>query len=176
MAIDHTMPMIWVFKHFPLIKGLLLAVPECLAAFLKPSTKGILVQRKQMGTQIDDIMKNPSSLEYADHETIYHHFLSPRTDNIRLPPINRDWLLDEGLYMRFAGSDTVGNTCTVAAYHILHNERVHAKLFEALKEAWPNKDAPTSLETLEKVPYLVSSTIRLLPVPTFDYSYFRRQC
>lgn len=110
-----------------------------------------------MGAQIDDIMKNPSSLEYADHETIYHQFLNPKADNVRIPPINRDWLLDEGLYMRFAGSDTVGNTCAVAAYYILDNEEVRAKLFETLKEAWPDKDIPSSLEVLEKVPYLVGN-------------------
>jgi cytochrome P450 len=155
-AIDQTLPMIWIFKHLPLVKTLLLGVPECFASVLKPSTVGILQQRKQMGKQIDDIMKDPSSLQNADHETIYHHFLTPQPDNFRLPPVTREWLLDEGLYMRFAGSDTVGNTCTVATYHILNNKDVHQKLFHVLKEAWPEKDVPIGYETLEKLPYLVS--------------------
>jgi len=155
-AMDQTLPMIWVFKHFPLIKKLLLGVPECFASVLKPSTKGILEQRKQMGSQIDEILKDPSSLQNADHETIYHHFLTPQPDNQRLPPVTREWLLDEGLYMRFAGSDTVGNTCTVATYHILSNKHVHRKLMSVLREAWPDRDAPASYETLEKLPYLVS--------------------
>ncbi|KAF9530327.1 cytochrome P450 [Crepidotus variabilis] len=156
IAIDHTMPMIWVFKHFPLIRKLLLNVPECFASVLKPSTKGILEQRKQMGTQIDEIMKDPSSLDNVDHETIYHHFLTPQPENVKLPPITRDWLLDEGLYMRFAGSDTVGNTCTVAAYHILNNKDVHSKLLDSLKEVWPDRETPPSYEALEKVPYLTA--------------------
>jgi len=156
-AIDQTLPMIWVFKHFPLVKTLLLGVPECFASVLKPSTKGILEQRKQMGAQIDGIMKDPSSLQSVDHETIYHHFLTPQPDSLRHPPVTRDWLLDEGLYLRFAGSDTVGNTCTVAAYHILNNKEVHQKLSSVLKEAWPDKDLPPSYETLEKLPYLVSA-------------------
>ncbi|KAF4610870.1 hypothetical protein D9613_007210 [Agrocybe pediades] len=155
-AIDQTLPMIWVFKHFPLIKTLLLGVPECFASVLKPSTKGILEQRKQMGAQIDEIMKDPSSLQNVDHETIYHHFLTPQPDSQRHPPVTRDWLLDEGLYLRFAGSDTVGNTCTVAAYHILENRDVHRKLSQALKEAWPDKDLPPSYEVLEKLPYLTA--------------------
>lgn len=158
-AIDQTLPMIWVFRHLPLIKSLLLGIPECFASVLKPSTVGILQQRRQMGKQIDDIMKDPSSLENVDHETIYHHFLTPQPENLRLPPVTRDWLLDEGLYMRFAGSDTVGNTCTVAAYHILSNKDVHAKLFRSLKDAWPDRDAPPSVEILEKLPYLVSTSM-----------------
>jgi len=58
--------------------------------------------------------------------------------------------------MRFAGSDTVGNTCTVATYHILHNKDVHQQLSKVLKEAWPEKDAPANYETLEKLPYLTA--------------------
>ncbi|TFK39689.1 cytochrome P450 [Crucibulum laeve] len=155
-AMDQTLPMIWVFKHFPLIKRLLLSVPESFASVLKPSTTGILEQRKQMGAQIDEILKDPSSLENVEHETIYHHFLTPQPENQRMPPITRDWLLDEGLYMRFAGSDTVGNTCTVAAYHILTNPDIHDRLAQELKAAWPEKDLTAGYETLEKLPYLTA--------------------
>ena len=155
-AIDNSLPMLWVFKHFPLVKSLLLGVPECFASVLKPSAKGILAQRKQMGAQIDDILKDPSSLQTVDHETIYHHFLTPQPENQRMPPITREWLLDEGLYLRFAGSDTVGNICTVGTYHILHDKDVHQKLFKTLKEAWPDKGTPAGYETLEKLTYLVS--------------------
>ncbi|KAF8997881.1 cytochrome P450 [Cyathus striatus] len=155
-SIDGTLPMIWVFKHFPFIKYLLLGVPEIFASVLKPSTVGILEQRRQMGKQIDYIMKDPSSLDNVDHETIYHYFLNPQEDNQRLPPITREWLLDEGLYMRFAAGDTVGNTCTVAAYHVLTNEHVHKTLTQELREAWPDKDLWLGLESLEKLPYLTA--------------------
>ncbi|CAA7265160.1 unnamed protein product [Cyclocybe aegerita] len=131
-AMDQTLPMIWIFKHFPLIKAVLL----------------------NMGSQIDDIMKDPSSLHNIEHETIYHHFLTPQPENQRLPPVTREWLLDEGLYLRFAGSDTVGNVCTVATYRILNDKRIHHKLLTALKEAWPDRDASPSFEGLEKIPYL----------------------
>ncbi|PPQ71154.1 hypothetical protein CVT24_009835 [Panaeolus cyanescens] len=155
-AMDLTLPMIWVFKHFPIIRKVLLGVPECFASVLRPSTKGILEQRKQMGAQIDDILKDPTSLGNVDHETIYHHFLTPQPENQRLPPITREWLLDEGLYLRFAGSDTVGNVCTVATYHILANKHVHLQLLSALTEVWPDKESHPGLETLEKVPYLTA--------------------
>lgn len=147
--------MIWVFKHFPFIKALLLNVPEVLASYLKPSTTGILEQRKQMGAQIDEILEDPSSLDNIDHETIYHYFLTPQPDNQRLPPITRSWLLDEGLYMRFAGSDTVGNVCTVGTYYLLSEKKVQATLLHELIEAWPDVDSSMSYETLEKLPYLV---------------------
>lgn len=177
-AIDHTLPMIWVFKHFPLIQKVLLSVPECFASVLKPSTVGILEQRKMMGEQIDEIMKDPSSLHGVGHETIYHHFLNPGGEENsggssageageskerhedteqHLPPLSRQYLLDEGLYMRFAGSDTVGNACTVALYYILTNSHVRKRLLEELMEIWPDKDLSIGYEKLEKLSYLVSS-------------------
>ena len=112
-----------------------------------------------MGAQIDDILGDPSSLQTVDHETIYHHFLTPQPENQRMPPITREWLLDEGLYLRFAGSNTVGNICTVGTYYILHNKDVHQKLFKTLKEAWVDKDTPASYEALEKLTYLVSFSL-----------------
>lgn len=156
LAMDATLPMIWVFKYFPQIKNFLLSVPEWTAAYLKPGTIGILKQREQMGAQIDRLLTNPSSLENAEHETIYHHLLNPQPENQRMPPISRSWLLDEGLYMRFAGSDTVGNVCTVGTYYIITDPHVHSTLVGELEEAWPDRDSPLCYEALEKLPYLVS--------------------
>lgn len=154
-AMDATLPMIWVFKHFPFIKSILLNVPEWTAAYLKPSTIGILEQRRQMGAQIDELLKDPSSLENVEHETIYHYLLTPQPENHRLPPISRTWLLDEGLYLRFAGSDTVGNVSTVGAYYILSNPQIHTTLANELEEAWPDRDSVFGYDALEKLPYLV---------------------
>ncbi|KAF8659814.1 hypothetical protein AX16_001699 [Volvariella volvacea WC 439] len=155
-AMDMTLPMIWVFKHFPIIKAVLLNVPEWMASYLRPSTTGILEQRKQMGSQIDQIMKDPSSLESIHHETIYHYFLTPQPDNERLPPLTKAWLLDEGIYMRFAGSDTVGNVCTVGTYYLLTNMMAQDKLVKELQDAWPDKDVNMNYEALEKLPYLTA--------------------
>ncbi|KAG6909790.1 hypothetical protein DXG01_015283 [Tephrocybe rancida] len=156
IAMDATLPMIWVFKYFPLIKNFLLSIPEWTAAYLKPSTTGILEQRRQMGAQIDGLLKDPSSLNDLEHETVYHHLLNHQPDNQRMPPLSRTWLLEEGLYLRFAGSDTVGNVCTVGAYHVLTNPLVHSTLTEELCCAWPDMKSPVGYEVLEKLPYLTA--------------------
>ncbi|RDB18449.1 hypothetical protein Hypma_000256 [Hypsizygus marmoreus] len=156
LAMDATLPMIWIFKYFPQIKYFLLSVPEWTAAYLKPGTTGILEQRRQMGAQIDGLLADRSSLENLEHETIYHHLLNPQPENVRMPPISRSWLLDEGLYMRFAGSDTVGNVCTVGVYHILADPGVHSTLVNELEDAWADRDSAFGLEALEKLPYLTA--------------------
>jgi len=155
-AMDSSLPLLWVFKHFPLFKRLLLLVPDIVASILKPAARGIIEQRKQMGAQIDKIMNDPSSLESVHHETIYHSFLTPQPGNERLPNVTREWLLDEGIYMRFAGGDTVGNVCTVGTFYLLSNPKAQATLLRELVEAWPDKDSAMSLEVLEKLPYLTA--------------------
>ncbi|KAF8075198.1 cytochrome P450 [Lyophyllum atratum] len=156
LAMDATLPMIWIFKYFPHIKHFLLSVPEWTAAYLKPGTTGILEQRQQMGAQIDKLLKDPSSLDEIGHETIYHHLLNPQPENQRMPPITRSWLLDEGLYMRFAGSDTVGNVCTVGTYYILTNLWVYSTLVKELQDAWPDMSSRIGYEALEKLPFLTA--------------------
>jgi hypothetical protein len=66
--------------------------------------------------------------------------------------------LDEGLYLRFAGSNTVG---TYAPLGFIDKD-VHQKLFKTLKEAWPDKGTPASYETLEKLTYLVSFSLHFI--------------
>jgi cytochrome P450 len=113
-------------------------------------------QRKQMGDQIDDILVNPASLEDADHEIIYHHLLKPQPGKGWNPMFPRNTLLDEALTLRFAGSDTVGNTCTVGTFYVLRDQHVYTKLINELDVFWPDRDSTMSYETLEKLPYLVS--------------------
>ncbi|KAF9454465.1 cytochrome P450 [Macrolepiota fuliginosa MF-IS2] len=188
-VIDRALPMIWLFKHFPLIQKVLLKIPEHFASILKPSAKGIIDQKKMMGDQIDAVMKDPASLTAGGHETIYHHFLNPNDEGefylaasigapqetssdspgdkagpkdetgqekLQAPPLSREYLLDEGLYLRFAGSDTVGNACTVALYHILTNSHVHKTLLAELTEIWPDKGLAVGYEKLEKLPYFTA--------------------
>lgn len=56
-------------------------------------------------------------------------------------------------------SDTVGNTTTLGTFLVLNDDRVHQKLVDELIEAWPNKDEDMSYEVLEKLPYLVRSSL-----------------
>ncbi|KAF8877294.1 cytochrome P450, partial [Infundibulicybe gibba] len=99
----------------------------------------------------DKFLANPSLLENADHEIVYHHLISSK----RAMP-SRKSLLHEAVVLIAAGSDTVGNTCTIGTFYILENKDVHRHLFEELKSVWPDQDSHITLETLEKLPYLTA--------------------
>jgi Cytochrome P450 len=55
-----------------------------------------------------------------------------------------------------AGSETVGNTFSHGAFHVMNNPAISRKLFEELKLAWPDLHIAPTFEDLEKLPYLVS--------------------
>jgi len=154
---DLTLHMAWVMKHFPFLRTLVDGTPEWIGTRLMPSTKGYFDQANQLQGQIDEIMKNPSILKDSPHETMYHHIIENAVKNrAGLPQMDKQWLLHEGLNLRFAGSETLGNTCLTAAYYILNDEHVKRTLMKELEEAWPDLNAPCGLEKLEKLPYLVS--------------------
>lgn len=131
---------------------------------LMPQAKGYFDQAAQLGGQIDEILHNPMVMQEAEHDTMYHFFITKQGDSKEgLPKISEDkakvkkWLLHEGLNLRFAGSETVGNACTVAAFFVLRNPMVKYRLEKELKDAWPDVDEPLGYEALERLPYLVSS-------------------
>ncbi|EEB90166.1 hypothetical protein MPER_11666, partial [Moniliophthora perniciosa FA553] len=71
--------------------------------------------------------------------------------------VTREYLICEGLDLRIAGSETVGNACYVGARCLIRDDRVGGKLTTELDEAWPDRDAPMPLERLEKFPYLTAA-------------------
>jgi len=157
VTMDLTLRMAWIMKHFPFLRTLVDNTPEWIGTRLMPSTKGYFDQANQLQGQIDEIMKNPSILKDSPHETMYHHIIENAEKNkTGLPQLNKRWLLHEGLNLRFAGSETLGNTCSTAAYYILNDHHVKRTLMKELEDAWPDINAPCGLEKLEKLAYLVS--------------------
>lgn len=161
VGMDASTSITWISKHFPVVRYVLPRIPEWLILKLNPHVRALVDQRKQLGSQIDKILENPYVLDNAEHQTVYHAYFGDRkalmAEKITFPPVTKEWLLDEGLNLRFAGSDTVGNTCALGTRCILANKDILERLVAELNEAWPDKDRHMGMEALEKLPYLVSS-------------------
>uniref|UniRef100_A0A0W0FEL6 Benzoate 4-monooxygenase cytochrome p450 n=1 Tax=Moniliophthora roreri TaxID=221103 RepID=A0A0W0FEL6_MONRR len=70
--------------------------------------------------------------------------------------VSREWLITEGTSLQVAGSDTVGNACTIGARCLVRDNAVRAKLVQELETAWPDQGNHLPLERLEKLPYLTA--------------------
>ncbi|KAF5359444.1 hypothetical protein D9756_002939 [Leucocoprinus leucothites] len=150
MSIMDTEGLFFWIHHFPFLAPFIFHMPD----FLKsPGMLAAANLSRRIANQVDGLLTDPSSLEYVEHETIYHHLLS--TENGRAPPTRKS-LLDEGGVLIAAGSDSVGNACSVGIFHVLSNPDIHERLVNEIKEAWPEKDTPMGVQALEKLPYLTA--------------------
>ncbi|TFK24619.1 cytochrome P450 [Coprinopsis marcescibilis] len=152
VALQGTAHIFFVFQHFPFLAPFILGMPLRLAKLLSPGSAAVQIFFNSLEEQIKEVLQDPTALDRAEHEIIYHHLLNPKSEK----KLGYKGLRDEASLMVAAGSDTVGSTATVGTYHILRNEDIKRRLKQELVEAWPDPDAPMSWEKLEKLPYLTA--------------------
>lgn len=153
----------WILRHFPLILPIATAIPRWLAQLVSPLYREFDAVREQIVAIMDEyLLLNDSETGlgdamYSGRETVFHHLIRPKTESSKGQETpSRSALSDEALVLMQAGSDTVGHTCIVGAFHALSDEHVLANLVRELKEAWPDKDAHVGYAVLEKLPYLTA--------------------
>ncbi|KAF8870185.1 cytochrome P450 [Infundibulicybe gibba] len=155
LALESLSPVFCTLQQLPFLSPLVMNMPPWLANIVSPNSAALAKFRNHLGSQIDKFLTNPSLLENADHEIVYHHLLSSKPGKQGTTP-SRKSLLDEASVLVAAGSDTVGNTCTVGTFYTLGDAAIHRRLFEELRSVWPDRDSHITLETLEKLPYLTA--------------------
>src|SRR6266702_11377 len=105
--------------------------------------------------QIDEILRNPASLENTPHKIIYHSLLDPDANKGRPLP-SRLSLRQEAAALLGAGSDSTSVTAVTISYYVLHNPEVQQRLVNELRRAWPVLEEVPRYEVFEKLPYLAS--------------------
>ncbi|KAI0047707.1 putative P450 monooxygenase [Auriscalpium vulgare] len=115
----------------------------------------LLCLQDTLRKQIDDIVRNPSELDNAPHQIIYHALLNPEANKGRSIPSKLS-LFHEAQVLLNAGSDTVGITLIVTVYNIINSPGIQQRLHAELRAAWPNLEEPPRYEALEKLPYLTA--------------------
>ncbi|KAF6758345.1 cytochrome P450 [Ephemerocybe angulata] len=138
-----------LMRHFPLLRHIIFRMPEWLTP---PGALGRKIFVQALNQQASEIIVDPSLLNKSDHETIYHYLLNPESGE----EIPQAGLREHAVSMVAAGTETIGNTCTMATFHILNTKRIKDKLTTELKEAWPDAESHLPLEKLEKLPYLTA--------------------
>jgi len=159
MDIQVALPLLWVIKAFPWAPRVLSIIPGWLGNSLHRQFNAFLHIRAYAEAGLRRISK-----ESVRHPTIHPEkpdfTILPRLmETSRQDPSFSQCLVDESLSLLQAGSDTVGNTCTVGTFFILNDEAVRSRLVEELRSAWQDKDSTISLTVLQNLPYLVRPSI-----------------
>lgn len=89
--------------------------------------------------------------------TIFSELLNPENHQ-GYPVPTTDELKDEVYSILAAAADTTGNAMTTAAYYVMANKDIYKRLRAELLETFPDPNARLDFVTLERLPYLVSST------------------
>ncbi|KAG9185504.1 hypothetical protein G6011_08048 [Alternaria panax] len=108
-----------------------------------------------LSAQINELTDDPEKLKLLPHNmTIYHRLMDPDAHRGKQIP-SAGSLYEEAQALMFGGTDTVGNTLMVGAFHLLRHPDKMAKLKVELSAAWPSleENEPT-VRDLERLPYL----------------------
>ncbi|KAJ4483055.1 cytochrome P450 [Lentinula edodes] len=153
LGIQGTLKTITFQRHFPFLTSFANNAPPKLILWFMPAFKPFVDLKVRYEGQVDKLIDDPSALLAVEHETVYHHLLEPK-DKQQRP--SRTSLVHEAFTLVGAGSDTVGNACTIGTFYALKYPSIRQKLMDELFEIWPNADRAISYVTLENLPYLTA--------------------
>jgi hypothetical protein len=164
LDIQKALPLLWIIKSFPWMIWVLLVVPRQVGGRLSDQFSAFLsIKAAAM------LMINRTKQQFMIHAdslvgTIYYQLQNPEKANSSGGNVDTSShsLLDESLSLLQAGSDTVGNTCTVGTFYILKNAAVHSRLVAELRSVWPDETEPISLLSLQSSSYVVSLRITIV--------------
>lgn len=96
---DESLKLLWFFHAFPPIKDLVISLPNSLPDWifqrLPAHMQGLFTVRSSLSNQIDKFLSDPLLLKEAEHETIYHHLMTPRPNKGQSDIPSRKSLLEE---------------------------------------------------------------------------------
>ncbi|KAH8996548.1 putative P450 monooxygenase [Lactarius hatsudake] len=166
LASHAVLPLYTVGKYLGNFVGIMGYIPKWFGInFGSSATKALFLLRGVLTDQIDEIVRNPGSLENASHRIIYHSLLDPDAHKGRPLPTKLSLWHEAGALLA-AGSDTTAMAATTITYHVLHNPEVQQRLVKELRTAWPVLEEVPRYEVLEKLPYLtavVKEGLRMFP-------------
>jgi cytochrome P450 len=96
--------------------------------------------------------------------TIYHRLMDPDAHRDKQIP-SAGSLYEEAQALMFGGTDTVGNTLMLGAFHLLKHPDKMQKLKSELSAAWPSLlENEPKVRDLERLPYMnavIKESLRL---------------
>jgi cytochrome P450 len=148
-----------IVRSFPLVGAIVRSVPLWLAVKLVPPVGFMKSWMQRVGIQVRKIKSDPETMqmiktEKRRKETIFAQILS---SDLPEQELTDQRLIDEGVLIATAGSETTSWAITITTYHLMKDPEVLRKMREELaKVEIPDGQPVASWTTLEKLPYLTA--------------------
>ena len=146
-----------VLRHFNWLFSIIEAMPFWLMELLAPSFFLVLRERAHLETEAKAMRTQRGSIFEKEKES-RPSLLQALTDTDLLPETEKspERITSEAQLAMAAGTLTTSGCLTAATYHVLANKDIHARLMSDLERGIPDPQISSSLEQLEKMPYLVA--------------------
>ena len=149
-------PAMWVFQQFPSFQAVALATPPWMAPYLSTPLGYVTGMQMECVRQVEDVKQRMADGKDVGRQTIFTTLLNGenKPEGYRIPTT---WQLkDEAYSVLVAAADTTGNAMTVAAFNVLNNPAIYAKLVAELEAKFPSQTEHLPFVELEKLPYLTA--------------------
>ena len=139
-------------RFFPRIAAVLKRLPLWLLRIFQPAVAELQTFKEEIKQRI--VSSVPQTTGSEAESPIIISALNDHT----VPPEERtlNRLLDEGIVIIFAGTETSSRVISVAIFHLLNNKEQLEKLRDELRALPYRQDHDYSLKQLQNLPYLVS--------------------
>ncbi|KAH9482841.1 Cytochrome P450 monooxygenase [Psilocybe cubensis] len=159
LNIQIALPLLWVIKSFPWVLPILSILPKSkwCARSIFEQFQALLFVRNFLVASLDRTAQEVKLKAHPEPSlsTICHRLFDPMSKAGLIYP-SLQAIIDESLSLLQAGSDTVGNTCTVGTFYVLNDKVIYTQLITELRTQWPDKTVPVDLAFLQKLPYLTA--------------------
>ena len=146
VAMNASLPGFVVFRHFDIVRKMVFGMPGWLTRLTNPALGGLVDLQELLGAQVNEVVRNPSTLQRTSHATIYHRLMDPDINKAAGVP-SPGSLYEEAQALFFGGAESAANTAMIGIFHVLQQPALHRRLLEELRSVWtqmPNLRCPAS--------------------------------
>ncbi|KAH7867794.1 cytochrome P450 [Lentinula edodes] len=153
--IEPTYTNIWIKKYLPDMNTPFLVAFTRFTSKFNAVANVFAAQLELVKEDLDLALQDVEVLRDGNSSSMRKSMSSPNTLKRLQQLLGRNRLIGEGFNLRFAGTDTIANTCVVGIRYLLSHKDILERLVKELDEAWPQDD-DIAYEDLEKLPYLTA--------------------
>lgn len=151
---------IHILNFFPFIKVIMGLMPLGLLRLVSEPAVTLVKEREDLyARSVAALERNQTSVQQDEKVSnsrgaILDAIAGPHMPAHMRTPVR---LMNEGLALAIAGTETTARSLSVGTYHLLTRDDIRLKLREELKTVMPTPDTRMGRTELEKLPYLVSN-------------------
>ncbi|GLA25618.1 hypothetical protein AnigIFM63326_002359 [Aspergillus niger] len=158
---------IHILNFFPFIKVIMGLMPLGLLRLVSEPAVTLVKEREDLyARSVAALERNPTSVQQDEKVSnsrgaILDAIAGPHMPAHMRTPVR---LMNEGLALAIAGTETTARSLSVGTYHLLTRDDIRLKLREELKTVMPTPDTRMGRTELEKLPYLsgvINESMRL---------------